>query len=351
MKSQIRRHAMPLVLLSVLVGATACGNDAGSVSSDEALDCSKAPTAAGDPATIRIAYGKAAEEPLWLMDAMPSLTPHQGKSYELEMRQYDDAEKKLVAYQASEVDAVVAPAPAQIVGTAKGALNLVTLFTVMQEAGEGSFGTTFVVKPDSGIDDVEDLTGKAVGIHDFRSTPDFLIRLALQKAGLQTSDVDFVTIPFPAQLEALNAGVIDAAVVVEPFAAMARNSENPPEVLFTSRDVTGYAYDQLLLSVDRDFAAENLRAVCDFRDDYAETLAWYKQNVEEAKQAIVDAGYVDLPFDLYLQSQDYAQPDGGNFDPSSLELLMDDMISVGLLDEDQRVDVEELYAPGFTAGH
>ncbi|MFF5979468.1 ABC transporter substrate-binding protein [Streptomyces olindensis] len=354
MKHRIRSTvAIPAILLSMALGGTAaCGGDAVKASSnDKALDCSTAPAAKGKPVTIRIAHGKAAEEPVWLMATMPELTPHQGKSYDIAMRAYDNSETKLVAYQAGEVDAVVAPSPAVIVGTAKGALDLVALFTVMQEAGDKAFGTSFVVKRDSKIKSLADLKGTNIGILDFRSTPDFLARMALRKAGYKTADAKFVTLPFPAQVESLNSGVVDVAAVAEPFATIAKNSANPPRVLFTARDVTGYAYDQLVLSVDRKFAAKNLRAVCDFRDDYAKALDWYRKNTDKAKASVAKAGYVKLPLNVYEQAQDYARPTRGNFDPSSLEPLMDDMSAVGLLEEKDRVDVDQLFVHGFTAGN
>ncbi|MBR8640548.1 ABC transporter substrate-binding protein [Streptomyces tuirus] len=344
---------MPLVLLSVVFAATACGTGSGSSAADnESLKCSKAPAASGAPVPIRIGYGKAAEEPVWLMSTMPSVAPHAGKSYTLKMRGYDDADKKAVAAQAHEVDAVIIPAPNFIVGTAKKALDLVALFTVTQEAKQGAGQITFVTKPGSGISSVKDLKGKNVGINDSRSAPAFVLRLALQKAGLDIGDVNTVTAPFPAQIESLNSGVIDAAVVVEPFTTLAASSPNPPKVLFTSHDATGYAFDQLIMAVDREFSARNLRAVCDFRDDYAKALAYYKQHRDEARQSILAGKYVGkLPFTVYRKAKDFGQPDGGRFDPSTIERLEKDLVSVGLLKQDQQADVKDLYAPGFTAGH
>lgn len=345
---------MPLILITVLLGVAACGSSGGGSTSSaksEALNCAKAPAATGKPVTIRVGYGKAAEEPVWLMAAMPSVAPHEGKSYKLDMRGYDNADKKVVAAQAHEVDAVIIPSPNLIVGTAKKALNLVALFTVMQEAVPGSAQTTFVTKPDSGIKDAKDLKGKSVGLNDSRSTPAFVLRLMLKKAGLDINDVNTVTAPFPAQIEALNSGVVAAAVVVEPFTTLANSAPTPPRVLFTSHDATGYAFDQLIMAVDRNFAEHNLRAVCDFRDDYAASLTYYKAHMDEARTSIHQAGYVGpLPLPVYLKARDYGQPKGGKFDPSTLERLQKDLTSVGLLDKNQQVDVKDLYVPGFTAG-
>ena len=40
---------------------------------------------AADPQLIRFGHGFAAEEQLWLMGARPDLTPHQGKTYKLQL--------------------------------------------------------------------------------------------------------------------------------------------------------------------------------------------------------------------------------------------------------------------------
>jgi ABC-type nitrate/sulfonate/bicarbonate transport system substrate-binding protein len=352
MDGPVRVRLLRIIMAGLVVAPiAACGSGSESGSRSESLSCTNAAAdSSGTPARIRVAYGVAAEEPLWLMDAMPELTPNQGKSYELDMRRYDNTETKMVAYQAGEVDAVSVPTVAQIVGTAKGALDLVTLFTEMQDAGEGAFGTTFVVRPDSDIRTLEDLEGRTIGLNDFGSSPDFLARMAMKKAGLDFDDAKYSTIPWPAQVEALNSGVLDVAVTVEPFFAMSQNAESPARTLFTSRDVTGYAFDQLVLSIDRDFAADHLEAVCDFRDDYAKALEWYEANMGEARTALVEAGYVGVPLEIYQQTRDFARPVAGAFDASGLERMMDDMISVGFLDESDRIDPNEIAEPGFTAG-
>lgn len=351
MRRSVRRHAMPLILAGVMVGAAACGGgESSSAASDnESLDCADAAAAEGDPTTIRIGYGRAAEEPVWLMDAMPDVAPQQGEAYALEMRKYDNSENKVTAYQAGEVDMVIVPAPAMVVGTARGALDLVTLLTVNVEAGDAG-QINFLVRPDSGIESFADLKDRVIGLHSLRSTPDFLTRMALEDAGLTEEDVELAVVPFPAQQEALASGVIDAAALPEPFVTLALNSENPPEVLTKASDIIDYSYENLILAVDRQFAAENLAAVCALRDDYAEVLEYYESNIEESRRAIVDAGYVDLPIDVYQQVEDYTLPEAGAFDPTGLEQFLEDMISVGLLEEAESVEVEELYVPGLTAG-
>jgi len=345
------RYTALLLTAGLFGGLVACASPATEPAADGDLDCSTAPEASGDPVNIRIATGAAAEEPVWLMGEKPELTPQQGKSYSLELKSFDDSEKKLVGYQAGDVDAVVVPMPALIVGTARGALDLVPLFTVMQEAGEGAFGTSFVVKGDSDIKSVEDLKGATIGILDFRSTPDFVARMGLKQGGYSPEDATFVTLPFPAQLEALNSGVVDVAAVAEPFATMATSGPDPARIRFSSQDVVGHPYDQLVVSVDREFAQKNLRAVCDLRDDYAGVVEWYQGNKDEAKTIIAEAGYIKYPLDIYLKAKDYARPEAGAFDPSEMAALMDDMESVGLLKKDERVDVDSLYVTGFTAGN
>jgi len=80
-------------------------------------------------------------------------------------------------------------------------------------AGEG-----ILVRADSGIAKLADLRGKTIAIPAKGNMQDFIIRLGLEKAGLDPStDVKFLEMDASNQKQALLAKLIDAAVLWEPL--------------------------------------------------------------------------------------------------------------------------------------
>src|SRR4028118_1126968 len=149
-----------MVGLSLVVGCASAGNDdtatdtkAGSKDC-AGVDLAKPPA---QPVPIRIGHGLAAEEPFWLMTVDDSVAPNKTKWYTMELKPFRGTAERLTAYQAKELDAVVISPQAQIRGTARGALNLYTIATIMREAEKDASTTSFVALGGTGIAGVEDL--------------------------------------------------------------------------------------------------------------------------------------------------------------------------------------------------
>ena len=81
--------------------------------------------------------------------------------------------------------------------------------------------TAIVVSGDSDIKEPEDLVGKTFGVNQLKGLGEIVIRTALDKRGVDTSDIKFVEIDFPEMNAALDSGDIDAAFSTEPFTAQA----------------------------------------------------------------------------------------------------------------------------------
>ena len=56
------------------------------------------------PVTLRIGYGGAAEEPLWLLIAKPELGRHHGKAYTIDGTKFQGADKRAQAFEADAID-------------------------------------------------------------------------------------------------------------------------------------------------------------------------------------------------------------------------------------------------------
>jgi ABC-type nitrate/sulfonate/bicarbonate transport system substrate-binding protein len=325
-------------------GTTTNGDGASSEDRCSDVDLSQPPD---EPVTIRFGHGAAAEEQVWLVAANPDITEHQGTWYELEPSQFRGNEERFVAYQAGELDAVTASAPTLVSAVASG-IDVKAVVSVSREAEEGEFRTTFSALEDSGIESPEDLEGKRIGIVDIGSATEYWARTAVSAAGLDAdSDVEYVVLPFPAQEEALRGGQIDVAVLVEPFYTMAQQRGGLVDV-FDS--ITGPGFDQELIvfAFDNGFREENPEVVCAWIEDFQAATTWYNENADEAKQILVDEGFVQTPIEVYLEAGDWFRDDNGSIDVDLLDQLIESMIEFGIFEESQRVPAEELVATEFT---
>src|SRR5512139_1857253 len=77
-------------------------------------------------------------------------------------------------------------------------------------------GSAIVVKADSPARSLKDLAGKTIAIPGFASVQDFLLRRALDAAGLAPGAVTIIVIKPPEMLPALETGQIDAFIAWEP---------------------------------------------------------------------------------------------------------------------------------------
>lgn len=360
--SKYRGRRGAIVALVALV-AVACGDDGdapgtsdgdgGTEAAADAETCADLDLAStpDEPVSIRFGHGFAAEEPFWLMSVDPDLAEHKGSWYELDLLPFRGTEERMQAYQAGELDAVVVSPQAQIRGHASGALDLYAIATVMREAEPTAYSGTFVALDDAGIDGPEDFAGKRVAVVDIGSQWDFLARAAAASGGLDPeTDVEYVVLPFPTQEEALREGQIDVAGLPEPLYSLAMGNGGLVDVV-AADELTDFAYDLLSLSFNRDFVEDNLGAVCAFAADYQEAMDAYRSDRDAARTQLAESDFISIPLEVYLETGDYARPEGGLVDTEGMQSMLDTMIDFGILTEDDRVDVEELVRPGVSLGH
>jgi ABC-type nitrate/sulfonate/bicarbonate transport system substrate-binding protein len=355
--SAMRTHwlALPLLLVVVLSG---CADDSPTVdpANEEVADAETCDDvdladAPSEPVLIRAAHGVAAEEPFWLMTEDPGVTEHQGSWYELERHQFRGIEDQLTAYQAGEVDASVVNPFALVRGTAAGALDVVPIITIMRDGESGHFSTMMLTLDDSDVRSLDDLVDHTVAINDTGSLPDFLTRAALADRGHDVErDVTYVIMPFPTQEDALREEQADVIIIPEPFYTLAHANGGLRDIA-DSGEITGFAFDLLVLGFDRAFVSENLGAVCAFRDDYGRSLEAYEADLEAARSTLAATDLIPIPEEIYQQTGDYARPTGGAVDIEGLTAFMEQAIELGILDEEHRIDPADLVWPGVTAGH
>jgi NitT/TauT family transport system substrate-binding protein len=90
-----------------------------------------------------------------------------------------------------------------------------------------------ITKSDSGISSPADLAGKTVSSNSVGNINDTAVRSVVDEAGADSSTIDFVEVPFPDAIAAVENDQVDAAFVVEPFVTAA---------LDAGLEVVTYAY-------------------------------------------------------------------------------------------------------------
>lgn len=77
-----------------------------------------------------------------------------------------------------------------------------------------------LVKADSGIDGIEDLAGKTVAVNGLNGVDDVTVKAILDENGIDPSSVEFVEVPFPDMIAAVETGQVDVASEPEPFVTL-----------------------------------------------------------------------------------------------------------------------------------
>jgi NitT/TauT family transport system substrate-binding protein len=74
-----------------------------------------------------------------------------------------------------------------------------------------------VVRSDSDIETAADLNGGTIGVNALEAVAELIVRASADRLGADASTFEFVAIPFPEMIPALEAGRVDAVALVPPF--------------------------------------------------------------------------------------------------------------------------------------
>src|SRR6476661_8622560 len=120
---------------------------------------------AAEPVTLRLGYGGAAEEQVWLLIAKPELGKNQGKLYKLDATRFQSSDKRAQAFEAGAIDLSEGSATGVIFAAAEGVTSKI-IASISRESSRG-FSTGFYVPEESPIKSVTGMKGKIVGINGF----------------------------------------------------------------------------------------------------------------------------------------------------------------------------------------
>src|SRR5262245_33547168 len=114
-----RRNSQSLVRWGIVM----CGTGKGALRRLTcllALLAMSASAALAQGATLRLGYGTAAEEPIWLLVARPDLAKNQGKAYALDATRFTGSDKRGQAFEAGAIDLAASSANGVIFAAAEG---------------------------------------------------------------------------------------------------------------------------------------------------------------------------------------------------------------------------------------
>jgi ABC-type nitrate/sulfonate/bicarbonate transport system substrate-binding protein len=296
-----------------------------------------ASTASAQPATLRLGYGAAAEEPLWIVIGRPDLAKNQGKAYALDATRFTGSDKRSQAFAAGAIDLASSSANGVIFAAAEGVTAKI-IASVSRESPRG-FSTGYYVRAGSPIKSVTDIKGKIVGINGFMTSGHLWLRAALEKNGLADSDVTIAPVPFPAMQEALEAGKIDVAMLPQPFAALAERQMKLRKIFDAKY---GIPFDEeLIVLVGKDeFLKKNADAVRAFLADLKAATEFYLDKPREARQLLIDSKMVRVNPDVYVSMHDYYRDPSLRVDVDALEQMQAFQLKAAF--QKKRADVRAL---------
>ncbi len=210
-----------------------------------------------------------------------------------------------------------------------------------EDRGENVEGA-LMVREDSPVDGYADLEGRTVAVNALGNIVDITLNAALERHGVDPTDVERLEVPFPDMLDALDAGRVDAAFLATPFKTIAEQYggyraigfsiyETRPELIHTTYFVSS------------EWAAEHDEGLERFLSGLRTSMRYAADHEQETRVAAGELA--GLPPDVIdsLPSIN-RRPDCEELEVSS-ELLVGLMIEYGVLDREP--DLGELLRPGF----
>ncbi|MDG4769821.1 ABC transporter substrate-binding protein [Solwaraspora sp. WMMD792] len=154
---------------------------------------------------------------------------------------------------------------------------------------EGDFGGV-VVREDSPIQTAADLAGKKVAVNTLKNIGDTSVRESVRKAGGNPDDIEFVEMAFPQMPAAVANGDVDAAWMVEPSLAIAKDAGGRVvawNFVDTAPNLTVAVY-----FTSTKLAQENPELVENFQEAMAESLSYANAHPDEVRTVL--RSYTDI---------------------------------------------------------
>jgi NitT/TauT family transport system substrate-binding protein len=136
----------------------------------------------------------------------------------------------------------------------------------------------------SAVNNVKLLEGKKVAVDTLYQLPHLSLIRALQTQGVDTSKVKFIEVPYPAMLDALASGKVDAADLGDPFLSQALAAGDTPLV----SNGTGFdpGVTQVIWVASEKYISQNPKVVQAFAAAIAKSNAYAQAHPDEVRKIV-----------------------------------------------------------------
>lgn len=300
--------------------------------------CGLSQAAQAEPVKIRIGFGGAAEEQMWLLMSKPELAKNNGKLYTIEGTKFQGSDKRAQAFEAGAIDLSQGAANGVIFAAAEG-IHAKIIASLARESSKG-FSTTFYSKADSGIKTIADMKGKTIGINGYYTSGHLWLRAALEKDGnIKESDVTIARVSFSAMQESLASGKIDIGMFPQPFAALLEKDVKVNK-LFDAKYGMPFDEELTVLAGKDEFLQKNRTAIRALLSDLMDVTRYYLAKPNEAKQFLIDAKMVRVSPEVYMSMKDYYRDPTMRPNAEALQQMHDFQVKAGF--QKKSVDIKSL---------
>ncbi|HXP77013.1 MAG TPA: ABC transporter substrate-binding protein [Stellaceae bacterium] len=294
-------------------------------------------SAKADPVKIRADWNIIPGQFAPLIPTVPQYGPdvyrHYRKSYVVEPLHLQGGGATLTALAVGDTDLSTLSPQTLVLGVTNAKLDLRVIGLQIATEVPGYLQTYFWVHGGE-IKSVEDLKGRVIGITTRGSNVSSAAEMVMANHGFhEPRDYQLLEVPFPAQLPALEAHKIDAAVLVPPFHLQAlKDPELKP--VFGVGDAFG-PVETLIWIAKADFVAAHRAALVDFLEDNMRMRRWMfdpKTRMDAVRQ-LADATKVPAAqyADWVYTKGDYYYDPHAMVDVGLLQKNVDDMKTAGII--------------------
>lgn len=210
---------------------------------------------------------------------------------------------------------------------------------VLAQSSEG--GSALIVKSGLEAADIKELKDQRVGIPGTASLEDYLLRTALEKAGVAENEITTIEVRPYEMVSYLSAGSIEAFIGFEPYPAEAQEDE-AGRIIMTSEDIVKNMPSSLLV-LDSSFADKNPETVKKIQKAHRNAIEFIQENPVES----IDLGNLEINTGKEasvsaMESINYSSA----IDRRSLEDYVGFLVDLGIIDVEPADFVEGFVIDG-----
>jgi NitT/TauT family transport system substrate-binding protein len=205
-------------------------------------------------------------------------------------------------------------------------LRMISAGTFATEEPDDDFSAVLVL-PDSDIEDHEGLDGRSVAVNTLANVAELTIRASLDNLGAGHENIDFVEMPFPDMLPALEEGRIDAVHVIEPFMSIGLQQDMRSVLIPYNQTQPGLAIGSYFSS--EQYIAENPEVIERFIAGVEAGSQYIADNPDEFRAALPDLADLEPEVAEIVNVPDW----GGPVDVESVELIAQRMEEFDIIGE------------------